>query len=353
MTQLSDEILIAYADGELSREQAVLVEGAFVADPLCLERLKGVRETRKRLGEAFSSMLEAGMRQIALERLAASSGAGGETQQNAMENPGDKDAPESDGGARIDGRQGGRRGNVAVWAMVGGAALLCAGLGGGYWLASSSAGNETNPSPSFWSRKKLEEEKKITNAMLERFNAPDMTSSTGAKKRPASAAAPEAPEAPEKGGGESKGDVNGNKPWREKVAALHARDAVGLAKLMGRSGKANPELALFALPDKRSAPPVIPDLSSDGMIFAGAENIEIDGRKATRIVYRPASGDGEPVALYVTPAAKGSLALRRGYMGRFNHVRWVQGGLSYVLVGTFKHWRLIVLSVSIQRQLVG
>jgi hypothetical protein len=55
---VTDEMLIAYVDGELSEPRRLLVESAVAGDPALFERLERHRRLRARMGGAFAGVLE-------------------------------------------------------------------------------------------------------------------------------------------------------------------------------------------------------------------------------------------------------------------------------------------------------
>lgn len=58
MTTVTDEMLIAYVDGELSEADRTLVDSAIAADPALFERLEQHRRLRARVFGAFASVLD-------------------------------------------------------------------------------------------------------------------------------------------------------------------------------------------------------------------------------------------------------------------------------------------------------
>ena len=54
---ITDEMLMAYVDGELGEAQRTAVDSAVAADPALFERLERHRRLRARMGGAFSGVL--------------------------------------------------------------------------------------------------------------------------------------------------------------------------------------------------------------------------------------------------------------------------------------------------------
>ena len=319
MTQLADEILIAYADGELNPEQCHLVEGVMGSDPLTRERLERQLVLNERLSQAFSLMLEAQARQAAVEQMSAGL---------AIAGPSDEKAPP---------HQTARSGKKGV-VLTAAALLLSAGAIGGYLaagLGSEGPGRPSDPfaKEAFWQSKqtRLEEQRALALrrklAEVPKTQIPNITAATNTQ-RPS---------------------PQGH--WYEAVAARHKQDA---ARLIDRyKGKShNPELALFQLAGHAAAPARIPALQDEQLLFIGASLERIAGEDYACLIYRDRKNGSVPVGLYVSRNKGGSLTLERGYRGEDNYVRWTQGAHSYMLIGPVPHWRLIVISVAVQRKIV-
>jgi anti-sigma factor RsiW len=57
MSELSDELLVAYVDGQLARDQSAAVKGVVEFDDVSNKRVAGLRRANARLEEAFEAML--------------------------------------------------------------------------------------------------------------------------------------------------------------------------------------------------------------------------------------------------------------------------------------------------------
>ncbi len=57
MSELSDELLVAYVDGQLARDQSTAVKGVVEFDDVSNKRVAGLRRANARLEEAFEAML--------------------------------------------------------------------------------------------------------------------------------------------------------------------------------------------------------------------------------------------------------------------------------------------------------
>lgn len=91
----------------------------------------------------------------------------------------------------------------------------------------------------------------------------------------------------------------------------------------------------------------IPDLSKHGLSFASAQILTHNHSKIAQISYLPEQGT--PVSLYVKKGGK-SAALNKGSLGAVNMVHWSQNHNGFVLAGELPHWKLIVMSVEVKRQ---
>jgi hypothetical protein len=58
MTQITDDMLMAYVDGELSDAKRLLVDSAVAGDPALFERLEKHRRLRAMMGGAFAGVLD-------------------------------------------------------------------------------------------------------------------------------------------------------------------------------------------------------------------------------------------------------------------------------------------------------
>jgi anti-sigma factor RsiW len=310
MTQLSDEILIAYADGELGMAQMQVVDEVLADDKVTQQRLERFKATSKRLSQAFSSMLQAEAKQAAANRLVSTPSQPPHLPQEVEE----KTSP-----------------NILVPAVAAGILLVAVGAIGGY-MAGNTPGDgisdgDVFATSNFWNKEQLKKEEVKTKALLGRVNEPKTTAAT------------------------NRGGSVLQKRWYELVAARHKADAVHL--LDQYDGKSrNRDLALFQFSKTDIAPTLIPILKEEELVFVGASPLKINGQNYARLAYRDLSNGAVPVGLYVGHAKGGSLTLERGYRGDDNYVRWTQGPRSYMLIGAVPHWRLIVLSVAVQRQLV-
>ncbi len=312
MTQLGDEILIACADEELGPEQIRLVDGILARDKPTMAQYRQHIAIGQALSGAFSSMLEAGAKQLAAERLKSAAEAQplpvAEQQRQTLSSK-----------------------KNLIPAIAAGVLLVVFGAAGGYLAGNrtgrNGAGGDPFATANFWNREQIRAEEKRTKALFRAVREPDITAAT---PRP---------------------DKRSVGKWFERVALRHQQDVPRLFdQYEGKSR--NPELALFQFSGKGIEPAMIPVLKEDDLTFVGASPVRIGGQTYARLVYRDISNGAVPVTLYIGKTRGGTLTLERGYRDNDNYVRWSQDDYSYMLIGAVPHWRLIVLSVAVQRQLV-
>jgi anti-sigma factor RsiW len=310
MTQLSDEILIAYVDGELGAKQQEAVDGVLKADPLSERRLQAFQDSRQQLIQVFQSMLMAEQRNMAVDR-ERSRQANGKT-------------PAGSGRSRTNGYR-----SVWVPAISVAVLLLMMGILAGYFIGRSPSDDASGQFGAFWSEDALEREKQRMRDMVEKVPAPE-PETTGATPSPR----------PDTG-----------LKWFEHLARMHEKGADNFLKSFKGQSR-NPDLVLFQLPKTAFTPDRLPILSDEEAKFIGADVIEDKQQRYIRTAYRDLNQGALPLGLYIGKGDKDSLTLERGYQGEQNYIRWTQKGRSYLMIGAVPHWRLIVLAVAVQRQLV-
>lgn len=64
MTELSDELLVAYVDGQLARKQTRAVEKVLAHDDVSARRVEALKEAHARLEEAFETILASEVREL-------------------------------------------------------------------------------------------------------------------------------------------------------------------------------------------------------------------------------------------------------------------------------------------------
>jgi anti-sigma factor RsiW len=64
MTELSDELLVAYVDGQLAREQTHAIDKVLEQDEVAARRLDALKEAHSRLEAAFDAILAGEMVEV-------------------------------------------------------------------------------------------------------------------------------------------------------------------------------------------------------------------------------------------------------------------------------------------------
>ena len=71
MTELSDELLVAYVDGQLAREQTRAVEKVLAQDDVIARRVAALQEAHGRLEAAFEAILASEVNETSIEPMRA------------------------------------------------------------------------------------------------------------------------------------------------------------------------------------------------------------------------------------------------------------------------------------------
>jgi anti-sigma factor RsiW len=308
MTQLSDEILIAYADGELGDAQVHAVNGVLTADPETFARLRLLQPSRQRLVQAFQSMLLAERREQAAIRAA-----------EVVAQPKDMSPPPM---VRAE------RGSRLAPAAVAGVLLLALGGVVGYLAARVPPhGGAELANGSFWDETEVQAEKKRTEELIKTIPGGNNTAAI-----------------------DERGAEGDGLAWYQQVALQHGKGADGWLSSLGNSNR-NPELALFQLGNSGVAPDAVPDLNREELLFLGAESLAVNGQPYARLAYRDLRQGALGVGLYVGAGPDGSPSIERGSEQGLNYVHWAQGKRRYELIGAVPHWRLMVVAAAVQKQL--
>ncbi len=338
MTQLGDELLIAYSDGELSTRQQEEIGCVLEHDPVTDLRLKKLQNTRQRLALLFEDILLDHSRlkveniinlpkpgRIAPDEKKSSGKPSQKTFSSEGESsvetaqvyasasvfPSFKNQPvRSGGGTQVsDDEISGRfhqkeeraeqkaddaksTGSRKILNLLSGITILAAGLVAGYFFQSYA-------SP------------KIQEEIVPNLYAPV---------------------------------VNGG--WTTAVINHHSllrRDVIEAARV----NQKNISLIRNQLNSALGMRIIIPNLLSHGLTFARAQVLTHNNNKIAQITYLP--GQGAPVSLYLRKSKKAA-SLNNGSLGTVNMVHWAQDNSGFVLAGQLPHWKLIVMSVDVKRQ---
>ena len=341
MTQLADELLVSYTDGQMSAAQADAVRSVLDSDPETAARVNALEVTRQHLAEAFAAMLPADYAPAPKPAVSASSSMVAdqitppspaphedlldeafeaeavraseefETSQATLDDEVCEDAfwDEEDWDDDPNTVESAGWGITLTAGLLG---IWLAGAATGYFLYEGIAKVHTPAIP------------------VRATKAPRQDMLTLA--------------------------ANAHTLFRRENLEISA-PAQGNATLMA-----------FHLAKIFNQEMPVPDLEQHQLSFKRAQILNLgrpfrwsdgnDGTPATTEVRR-ADGpvaqisylgeSGGPISLYVTPG-QGARAISKTRAGRVNAVAWAQDGLKFVLAGDLPHWHLIVLAATIQRQ---
>lgn len=386
MTELSDELLVAYVDGQLAKDQNRAVEKVLEQDEVMAKRAAALQEAHERLEFAFDSILTGELR-----TLLPSEPEDGEDEA-FQRRPEDRwQQPAS-----------AKRSYRAIFLI--GVLLGAAGLAAGYFgrplmeKAQQTALQPTpsgpaNPAsaPSVQTKAPAQTETATEKASSEaataskpagpeatkpKESAPSATASATPEAKTSPVASTPAPEAAPKPKAVASGpsaeaidaDLQaGIAAATERAASapqpVQARptswvDAVAKAQsLFSReslevslNSQQNPYLLSFQLthaigPDVRG-----PDLRAEGYSFVRAQLLHYDGKPLAQMLYLPKTG--EPLSLFAMKggAEKPPVYKKEGAVGA---VAWTQDGVAYVLAAKASRKSLLQMTEKILSSPVG
>lgn len=291
MTELSDDLLVAYVDGQLARDQSRAVKRVLDQDHIAAHRAESLRLAHDRLEWVLESLLD-DERALML---------------------GDIDPPPLSPPPRPS-----LRDRIAQWgtATIGGGAAIVAlsGLIAGYaiWGGEGAApAGEPQADPIVVGSIPSPEQTPSEITVIE-------TASVPAIAPIADQTDPTLPANPVLA------------TWQEEVGrmqALFARESLEV----GLEAQGNMEFVRFQLSKAIGAELVIPDLSNDGFKFARAQVLSHRGEPFAQLSYLPASG--APVALYAKPDASPQSDIATRSIAGMIAAIWSDKGISYVLTG--------------------
>ncbi len=321
MTELSDEILVAYVDGQLARDQNRAIEKVLQQDDVVARRVEALQEAHSRLEYAFESILAGELRNLV-------------PQESFRTNPAERlieSEPETKGWP---GRMLLLCGIAAGIAGIG-LGVMLAPRGGGA-PAVQTAAPETPPTAG-----PFEAPSNLTAGIRPPMETVKAKSpSLGAFDLPATLTAdltlapPPAPPPP--------------KPatWQERAAQAHALVSRDSLEVSIESQK-NPYLLSFQLTKEIGRNVRGPDLRPDGYRFVRAQVLRLDGKPIAQMLYLPESG--KPLALYATPGATDAAPeyLQEGPVGA---VKWAEAGVAYLLAAELEEGDLVRMAEKIRNE---
>jgi len=324
MTELSDELLVAYVDGQLARDQNRAIEKVLQQDDVVARRVEALQEAHSRLEFAFESILAGELRTLV-------------PQESFRTNPAERliqSEPEP-------------KGWPGRMLLLCGIAAGLAGIGLGVMVAPRGSGApavetaapETPPAAG-----PFEAPSNLTagiNPPMETVKA--KSPSLGAYDAPATLTAdmtlappppPPAPPPPEPA------------TWQERAAQAHALVSRESLEVSIESQK-NPYLLSFQLTKEIGQNVRGPDLRPDGYRFIRAQVLRLDEKPIAQMLYLPESG--KPLALYATPGGEDAAPsyLQEGPVGA---VKWAEGGVAYLLAAEAEEAALLRIVEKIRNE---
>lgn len=290
MTELKDELLVAYVDGQLATDQSKAIERVLEEDQIAAQRVQALKAANTHLESAFDAMM-AGTPQ-------------------PLPDTSNEVAPEP---VRLRRRRtvGSILRRSLAFAWVGFGCLL-GGAAGGYILYDQIAAEPYQ-----------------TVIVM----PPEPT-------QPAEAAAASQPAVSKPAPSSWEGDV-------ARAQALLSRDTFSVSLL----GEGNADLVGFKIASAFGKEFKIPDLSALDLVFQRAQMLQRDGVPFAQVAYLPKTG--APLALYAKPSKDVSQPIRVREIDGVSLASWTYGGLSMLLAGHLPEDKLRAVADAINEQLTG
>ncbi len=302
MTELKDELLVAYAEGQLAKDQSKAIKRVLEEDQVAAQRVEALKAARAHLETAFETMMA------------------GEP-ESPPEAPANTHAEPATLKKRHPVRDFLRRAAALtplglvgpvlvrslafVWVGLGG---VIAGAAGGYLL---------------YDQLKAEPFETVIYIPSE------------APVAAAPAPTPQAPALPS---------------WTDDIARAHlllSRDTFSTSLL----GEGNADLVGFKISKVFGKEFSIPDLSADDLVFQRAQMLQHDGVPFAQVAYLPAAGS--PLALYVKASTDVARPIQVREQGALSLGTWTHRGLAMLLAGGLPEDKLRAVAHRINEQLSG
>jgi anti-sigma factor RsiW len=276
MTELSDELLVAYVDGQLARAQTRAVERVLEQDDVIARRVDALKQAHGRLESAFEAIL-----------------AGEVSEVMAAQPMAPPPALRSRG-----------NGLVKVGLATVGTGLALAALVAGYgWPLVVPDLLATPPS---------------SPQQQQQAVAPPL-----APQRPQQAVA--APPAPQQQ------QVAAAPPtWQEQAARAHALLSRATVEV-GLESQGNQDLVAFQIAQAIGPAVKLPDLKAQGLKFVRAQLLRYGDKPLAQMLYLGVAKD--PLALYAMRGGGGSSGPLFRQEGAIGSVSWREDGIAYLLAG--------------------
>jgi anti-sigma factor RsiW len=313
MTELSDELLVAYVDGQLDRPQAATLARLLGEDDELVRRVRRLQQTQARLMDSFAAM----QRDVDCsgfdELLALADGRG-----------------HGGSGAYI---PGGKWVLMAALLVLGGAG----GFGASHYFAAPAQGERTP---------------KNTARIMPTPPASPATAAVAVSPAPPAQEAQSAVATVPTGVTGATGSAAPTPvSWTDELAGVHVqltRDAAS-----GPEGPANRDLAPFQLASLAGKPLPVPDFSKQGLALARSQMLSFKGVRLMQLSYSSAGRTESAAALYIMAGASaaGSEPLAFGSAGDVRTAGWSMDGVRYVIAGKLPPDALRVLAAVAQSQI--
>ncbi len=365
MTELSDDLLVAYVDGQLARDQSRAVKRVLDSDEVSALRVAALKAAHERLELAFDALLSGEF--VAL---------------TGMQPPGEG---EDDGLLPEPAPRPRRRGQlIAATAVV----ALGLGAAGGYlardaltlqpWQTevtimappaepAAQADKEALPAAAEPKAEQRAEAMPPAKPAPEAAKPATEAAEVVESAAPAAVSVEETAEPAKEAGVASPAPAPAEEPlvtgslaaaapaaalrppsWQddaERAFSLHGRSALEV----GLDSQSNPDFVRFQLAKMLGDAAVLPDLSGEGLAFKRLEILQRDGVPLARILYLPEEGD--PVALYARPREPEKDApMTLHATGDVGMASWTEEHVGYLLAGRLPEDRIMTLAKAVQAQ---
>lgn len=328
MTELSDDLLVAYVDGQLARDQSRAVKRVLDQDHIAAHRAESLRQAHDRLEWVLESLLE---------------------DERALL-MGDLDPPPLSPPPRPS-----LRTRISQWGTAtiatAGVAIGLSGFLAGYAMWGDMPGSR--------------DAEVLADPMI--VGAIPTASTPGAEaqgvdiiaapaaplvqdKPAVTAAVSPTPADPAPAAAAASIAQSDAPSWQEEVMRLQAlisRESLEI----GLESQANLEFVRFQLAKAIGADLVVPDLSGDGLKFARAQVLRHRGEPFAHLSYLPATG--EPVALFAKSDSGDGKDLVDPVVEGMTVVSWTGHGVGYVMAGRLKKDDIQRVAFSAREQTVG
>lgn len=326
MTELSDDLLVAYVDGQLARDQSRAVKRVLDQDHIAAHRAESLRLAHDRLEWVLESLLDD-------ERALLM----GDLNPPPLSPP-----PRPSLRARIT-----QWGTATI--VTAGVAIGLSGLVAGYAIWGDMGGQ---------SAPEVLADPMIVGAIPSAPSAEEQgVDIIAAPAAPVARAEPKttaaispAPAKPLPASSPSVVAASESPSWQEEVMRLQAlisRESLEI----GLESQANLEFVRFQLAKAIGADLVVPDLSGEGLKFARAQILRHRGEPFAHLSYLPATG--EPVALFAKSDGGDAEGLADPVVEGLTVVSWTGHGVGYVMAGRLNKDDIQRVAFSAREQTVG